>query len=175
MQTVKIPVSIDPLRAAQSRLDYQGTVSGKQLKRLNDLCAGDCSNVSVSLECGVDLQGIVYLKGKAVTELTLTCQRCMTPFNTEVTVDFCFSPCRTQAEIDELPEAYDPIECNEIGEIRLHQLIEDELITAMPLIPMHDDESCHQGSKDVVVGEIKVVQEQEKPNPFAVLEKLKSK
>ncbi|RLV58814.1 23S rRNA accumulation protein YceD [Parashewanella curva] len=174
MQTVKIPVSIDPLRAAQSRLDIQGSVPGKQLKRLNEFCAGDCSDVSVSLECGVDLQGIVYLKGKAVTELTLLCQRCMTQLNTEVTVDFSFSPCKTEAEIDELPEAYDPIECNEIGEIRLHQLIEDELITAIPLIPMHEDTSCHQGSKDVVVGEIEPAQE-ERPNPFAVLETLKSK
>ncbi len=175
MQTVKIPVSIDPIRAAQSRLDVQGVVPGRQLKRLNEVCAGDCSDVSVSLECSVDLQGIVYLKGKAVTELTLACQRCMTPFSTKVTVDFCFSPCGTQAEIDELPEAYDPIECNEIGEVRLHQLIEDELITAIPLIPMHDDKSCYQGSKDMVVGEIKVVQEEEKPNPFAMLAKLKSK
>ena len=174
MQTVKIPVSIDPIRAATSRLAYQGSVPGRQLKRLNELCAGDCSDVTVSLECGVDLQGIVYLKGKAVTELTLICQRCMTPYNTEVTVDFCFSPCKTEAEIDELPDAYDPIECNEIGEVRLHQLIEDELIVAMPIIPMHQEIDCNKGSKDMAVGEIEPAQE-ERPNPFAVLEKLKSK
>ncbi|GGQ31329.1 hypothetical protein GCM10009411_33710 [Shewanella litoralis] len=98
----------------------------------------------------------------------------MTQYTTEVTVDFCFSPCRTEAEIDELPDAYDPIECNEIGEVRLHQLIEDELIVAMPIIPMHEDTDCSQGSKDVVVGEIEPAHE-ERPNPFAVLEKLKSK
>ncbi|MGL4447768.1 23S rRNA accumulation protein YceD [Shewanella sp.] len=174
MQTVKIPVSIDPIRAASSRLTYQGIVPGQQLKRLNELCAGDCSDVAVSIECGVDLQGIVYLKGKAVTELTLICQRCMTLFTTEVTVEFCFGPCRTKAEIDELPDAYDPIECNEIGEVRLHQLIEDELIVAMPIIPMHQEIDCNMGSKDIVVGEIEPAQE-ERPNPFAVLEKLKSK
>ncbi|GGB64826.1 23S rRNA accumulation protein YceD [Shewanella inventionis] len=174
MQTVKIPVSIDPIRAASSGLRYEGYVPGKQLKRLSELCAGDCSDVVVSLECGVDLQGIVYLRGKAVTELTLLCQRCMTQFTTEVTVDFCFSPCRTEAEIDELPDAYDPIECNEIGEVRLHQLIEDELIVAMPIIPMHQETDCNLGSKDIVVGEIEPAQE-ERPNPFAVLEKLKSK
>jgi uncharacterized protein len=174
MQTVKIPVSIDPIRAATSRSAYQGIVPGRQLKRLNELCAGDCSDVTVSLECGVDLQGIVYLKGKAVTELTLLCQRCMTPYTTEVTVDFSFSPCKTEAEIDELPDAYDPIECNEIGEVRLHQLIEDELIVAMPIIPMHEEIDCNQGSKDMAVGEIEPAQE-ERPNPFAVLEKLKSK
>lgn len=82
MQTVKIPVSIDPIRAAASKLSYEGIVPGVQLKRLNELCAGDCSDVAVSLECGVDIQGIVYLKGKAVTELTLICQRCMTLFTT---------------------------------------------------------------------------------------------
>ncbi len=174
MQTVKIPVSLDPIRASAGQLSYEGVIPHRQLKRLNELCAGDCSDVTVSLECGVDIQGIVYLKGKAVTELTLDCQRCMTLFTTEVTVDFNFSPCGNEAEIDELPDAYDPIECDEIGEVRLHQLIEDELIVAMPLIPMHANESCKQGSQDIVVGEIEPAQE-ERPNPFAVLEKLKSK
>ena len=56
----------------------------------------------------------------------------------------------------------------------LHQLIEDELIVAMPIIPMHEDTDCSSGSKDIVVGEIDPAHE-ERPNPFAVLEKLKSK
>lgn len=174
MQTVKIPVSIDPVRASASRLSYEGVIPAKQLKRLNELSAGDCSDVIVSIECGVDIQGIVYLKGKAVTELTLHCQRCMTLFNTEVTVEFSFGLCSSEAEIDELPDVYEPIECNEIGEIRLHQLIEDELIVSMPLIALHDDENCHLGGQDIVVGEIEPAQEA-RPNPFAVLEKLKSK
>ncbi|MEC4724871.1 23S rRNA accumulation protein YceD [Shewanella sp. D64] len=174
MQTVKIPVSIDPTRAAASQLSYEGAIPSKQLKRLNELSAGDCSDVVVSIECGEDIQGIVYLRGKAVTELTLNCQRCMTLYTTKVTVDFNFTPYGNGNEIDELPDAYDPIECNEIGEVRLHQLIEDELIIAMPLIPMHSDESCSKGDQDIVVGEIEPSQE-ERPNPFAVLEKLKSK
>ncbi|GGI73997.1 hypothetical protein GCM10007978_09670 [Shewanella hanedai] len=174
MQTVKIPVSIDPIRAAASLLSYEGMIPGKQLKRLNELSAGDCSDVAVSFECGEDIQGIVYLKGKAVTELTLNCQRCMTLYTTKVTVDFNFSPCGNEDEIDELPDVYDPIECDEIGEVRLHQLIEDELIIAMPLIPMHANESCGKGDQDIVVGVIEPSQE-ERPNPFAVLEKLKSK
>ena len=174
MQTVKIPVSIDPTRAAASQLSYEGVIPSKQLKRLNELSAGDCSDVVVSIECGEDIQGIVYLKGKAVTELTLNCQRCMTLYTTKVTVDFNFTPYGNENEIDELPDAYDPIECDEIGEVRLHQLIEDELIIAMPLIPMHSDESCGKGDQDIVVGVIEPSQE-ERPNPFAVLEKLKSK
>jgi uncharacterized protein len=98
----------------------------------------------------------------------------MTLYTTKVTVDFNFSPCGNEDEIDELPDVYDPIECDEIGEVRLHQLIEDELIIAMPLIPMHANESCGKGDQDIVVGVIEPSQE-ERPNPFAVLEKLKSK
>jgi uncharacterized protein len=44
----------------------------------------------------------------------------------------------------------------------------------MPLIPTHDEDECRTGSKDVAIGEIEAAQE-ERPNPFAVLEKLKSK
>jgi uncharacterized protein len=174
MQQIKIPVSIDLVKTAQKGLSYDGVIPSRNMKRLNGECAGDCSDVKVSLQTGVDLQGIAYLKGKAVTELTLNCQRCMMPYNTKVTVDFCITPILEKTEIDELPGAYDPIEVDEYGEVRLHQLIEDEIIIEIPIIPTHSESDCNLGSKDVSFGEI-APQTEERPNPFSVLEKLKNK
>jgi uncharacterized protein len=70
-----------------------------------------------------------------------------------------------------LPEAYEPAEVNEFGEIDLTQLIEDELILALPQIPMHDDDECFMHSSDMSVGVIP--EAEERPNPFAVLKSLK--
>ncbi|QIZ76046.1 23S rRNA accumulation protein YceD [Ferrimonas lipolytica] len=175
MQKVLIPVTLNPARCAQRHLTYEGTLPSKVMKRVNGASAGDCKDLDVSVECGVDVQGIVYLSGKAVTELTLICQRCMEPVKVPVAVEFAFSPVTDDSQIDELPDAYEPVELDENGEVMLHQLIEDEILVAFPIVPSHDTDSCNLASRDVTVGKIaepKPADERPK-NPFAVLETLK--
>ncbi|GAA4879706.1 23S rRNA accumulation protein YceD [Ferrimonas pelagia] len=175
MQKVRIPVTLNPARCAQRQTSYEGTLPAKVLSRVNGVSAGDCRDVDVSVECGVDVQGIVYLKGKAVTELTLTCQRCMENYQHPVAVEFAFSPVTDDSQIDELPDAYEPVELDENGEVFLQQLIEDEILLAFPIVPGHDNDDCKVASRDIVVGEIKTPEPaDERPkNPFAVLETLK--
>lgn len=58
-------------------------------------------------------------------------------------------------------------------EFNLSELIEDELLMALPLVPMH--EICPEQPKMAVIDADFEQQLQEKPNPFAALEALKSK
>ncbi|SHH22426.1 23S rRNA accumulation protein YceD [Ferrimonas marina] len=175
MQKVRIPVTLNPARCAQRQLRYEGLLPAKVLKRVNGASAGDCTDVDVSVECGVDVQGIVYLKGKAVTELTLICQRCMEPMKHPVAVEFAFSPVTDESQIDELPDAYEPVELDENGEVHLQQLIEDEVLLGFPIVASHDGEGCKMASRDVVVGRVNEPKPADKQpkNPFAVLETLK--
>jgi uncharacterized protein len=147
------------------------------MKRVNKGSTGDCTDVQAFIECGTDVQGIVYLKGKAVTELTLVCQRCMNSYVHPVAVEFAYSPVTDDSQIDELPDAYEPVELDENGEVALQQLIEDEILLAFPIVPMHESEVCSKSSRDMSVGKIKQPEPaDERPkNPFAVLETLKRK
>ncbi len=52
------------------------------------------------------------------------------------------------------------------GPILLSNIVEDELLLAMPMVPMHDIDECLAG---------KYRHRQEKPNPFSVLGELKHK
>ena len=61
-------------------------------------------------------------------------------------------------------------ELDENGEVNLRELVEDELLLAIPLIPRHELEDC-QSDSDSVWGELP--EELDKPNPFDVLKKLK--
>ncbi|MBY5991071.1 23S rRNA accumulation protein YceD [Ferrimonas balearica] len=175
MQNVRIPVMLNPARCAQRGLSYEGILPAKVLKRVNGASAGDCTDVQVFVECGKDVQGIVYLKGKAVTELTLTCQRCMNTYSHPIAVEFAYSPVTDDSQIDELPDAYEPVELDENGEVQLQHLIEDELLLAFPIVPAHDSEACSLASRDVTVGNLPQPEPaDERPkNPFAVLETLK--
>jgi uncharacterized protein len=177
MQMVKIPLSIEPAKAALKRMTYDGIIVKAELSRLNEVAEVLTDHLIVSIECGLDQQDLVVIKGTAAASLKLTCQRCGGGLKTEVKADFIYTPVRNAAKESEdpIPEAYDEIELNEFGAISLVHLVEDELMLALPIVAMHEPEDCDLGDKDMTFGELAPeAMEEEKPNPFDVLKKLKT-
>lgn len=172
MQEVKIPLTIDPRKAAKMRSDYRGVVPGENLTRLMASTAGYCSDIHVRFSCDIDNQGLTVLRGTASGELSLICQRCLNAFNHAVEVEYCFTPVAEEPEDKELTDDHEPVVVDEHGHIEIHQLIEDELILSIPIVPMHDAVDCPITEQDMTVGEIDEVADK-RPNPFAALERLK--
>ncbi|WP_109059889.1 23S rRNA accumulation protein YceD [Aggregatibacter aphrophilus] len=174
MQKVKLPLTIDPVKDAQRRLDYQGYYSVNQLSRLTESVGKVLSDAQVTLSLFIDPQKLVVMKGHANVDVELNCQRCGEPFIQTVDCEFCYSPVANLDQIDVLPEIYEPIEFNEFGEIDLLGTIEDELILSLPIVPMHSSEHCEVSVAEQVFGELPE-ELAKKPNPFAVLANLKQK
>ena len=174
MQKVKLPLTTDPVKDAQRRLDYQGYYAADQLQRLSELVGKVLSNAQVTLSFFIDPQKLVVMKGKATIDVELECQRCNQPFIQCLEAEFSYSPVSKPEQIDDLPEIYEPIEFNEFGEIDLLGTIEDELILCLPIVPMHDSEHCEVSVAEQVFGELPE-ELASKPNPFAVLASLKQK
>lgn len=172
MQKVKIPRTVDPVKAAQKRLDYDGIIQVSLFKRLEESVVGVKRDAEVSLSFGMDEQRLVVISGKANIEVDVECQRCNEVFTYYCEVSFKYTPYREGRE-DETPEEYDLVDLNEYGELDLIQLIEDEFILALPQIAMHDQADCSVKSDNMVFGEIPDEVEDSKPNPFDVLKSLK--
>jgi uncharacterized protein len=172
MQKVKIPRTVDPAKAAQKRLDYDGIIQVSLFKRLEESVVGVKRDAEVSLSFGMDEQRLVVISGKANIEVDVECQRCNEVFTHYCEVSFKSSPYREGRE-DETPEEYDLVDLNEYGELDLIQLVEDEFILALPQIAMHDEADCSVKSDNMVFGEIPDEVEESKPNPFDVLKSLK--
>ncbi|MCA1175330.1 MULTISPECIES: 23S rRNA accumulation protein YceD [unclassified Pantoea] len=173
MQKVKLPLTIDVARAAQKRLDYQGVYAPELVARLADTVVSVDSDVECTMSFAIDNQRLAVLQGTADAQVTLSCQRCNQSFPHAVHVSYCFSPVSSDEQAEALPEAYEPVDINDFGEIDLLAVIEDELILALPVVPVHDSEHCEVSDADMVFG--KLPAEAEKPNPFAVLASLKRK
>ncbi|MDU8924629.1 23S rRNA accumulation protein YceD [Pasteurellaceae bacterium LIM206] len=174
MQKVKLPLTVDPVKDAQRRLDYEGYYSADQLERLSASVVKVLSDAQVTLSFFIDPQKLVAMKGKATVDVELECQRCGKAFVQTLDCNFCYSPVADLAKIDELPEIYEPIEFNEFGEIDLIGTIEDELMLSLPIVPMHASEHCEVSTHEQVFGELPE-ELAKKPNPFAVLASLKQK
>jgi uncharacterized protein len=172
MQKVKIPRTVDPAKAAQKRLDYEGIIQVSLFKRLAVSVEGVKRDAEVSLSFGMDEQRLVVISGKANIDVDLECQRCNEVFAHCCEVDFTYTPHKEGRE-EETPEEYDLVDLNEYGELDLIQLVEDEFILGLPQIPMHDPVDCSVKSDNMVFGEIPDDVENDKPNPFDVLKNLK--
>ncbi|KUI98701.1 23S rRNA accumulation protein YceD [Vibrio sp. MEBiC08052] len=172
MQKVKIPRTVDPIKAAQKRLDYDGIIQVDLFKRLEETVGGVKCDADVSLSFGFDEQRLVVISGKASIEVDLQCQRCNEVFPHRCDVDFTYTP-NLGKKSEDAPESYDLVDRNEYGEVDLIQLVEDEFIIGLPQVAMHDQSDCRVDSDNMVFGDIPDEVPEDKPNPFDVLKSLK--
>ncbi|SFB78889.1 uncharacterized protein SAMN05216344_103121 [Polaromonas sp. OV174] len=115
----------------------------------------------------------VWLHLQATTSIPLTCQRCMSAVATPLEVDqwyrFVADEDIAMAEDDQSEEDLLVM----APQFDLLAVLEDELLMALPLVPMH--EACPV-APTLSAGEAEIAGETtEKPNPFAVLAQLKKK
>lgn len=165
-----IPEHIDPFRFAEQSLQLDGVVKLDDMHRLSSSLNSHDSVVTVNLQFGVDEQGITFIKGKLETKLTLQCQRCMEPFVYEIISSFLLGIVNTLDEANSLPERYEPALAKE-GNLALRDLIEDEIILNLPIIPRHEPENCKVKLPLQDAG----WEQGKDENPFQVLELLKHK
>lgn len=164
-----IPEHIDPFRYAEQSLGLDGKVKVADLKRL-DMNLDKNAEIAVNLQFGIDEQKITYLKGHLETKLSLQCQRCMEPLVYGIMSDFSLGVVSTLDEANSLPEQYEPALAAE-GSLALRELIEDEIILNLPIIPKHEPDECKV--------KLPLAESGWEPgkgkNPFHVLESLKNK
>jgi len=104
--------------------------------------------------------------------LSLTCQRCLGVVNVPVVVDrwFRFVPSEQVAEQEDEDAEEDLLVLE--THFKLHDLIEDEVLLAMPLVPRHDE--CPGKVKLSAVDPDFEVAQAAKPKPFEALAALKN-
>ena len=98
MQKVKLPLTLDPVRTAQKRLDYEGIYTSDQAERIAESVVSVDSDVECSMSFAIDNQRLAVLTGDAKVTVTLECQRCGKPFVQHVHTTYCFSPVRSDEQ-----------------------------------------------------------------------------
>ena len=146
-------------------------MDANSMERLKQSVVDILDDVDVELRFEIDAQGLTFFHGNLSTRVSLECQRCNEPFDYAIAQSFCFTPVEEGQAVDDIPEAYDPVELNEHGEINLLALFEDEIILSLPLVAMHPPSECKVNKDALSFGEVEP--ETERPNPFAVLKELK--
>jgi uncharacterized protein len=128
------------LRELESLADREVTLSGeldvRTLTRLTSLLHSDVGSVSATLLFRQRRDGwlAAVLDYKAAVQLV--CQRCLEPFRYELAQSVNVVVAASDSLPATVPEGFEPVELAE-GRLQPAELIEDELIVAIPLVPKH--------------------------------------
>lgn len=162
------PGSVDAWRMVQARRSFKGTLPLANLSRLAGSLATTKGEVVYHLQFDRDELGTAYVHVQVEARLSLVCQRTLEPFIWPVTVDVKLGLVRNEDEESSLPANYEAL-LVDTGLIQLADIVEDELILAIPIIAVKPGTSIENAS--VEAHEEPVFEQEE--NPFAVLSKLK--
>ena len=166
-----LPELVDPWRAVEAGAEFRGSLPLARMARLREALRESAGEARFRLAFSRDLEGRGVLGGEIEARLVLTCQRCLEALEFPVltTLDLVLVSGLDEAGL--LPEDLDPL-LVPAEPLRLADLIEDELLLALPQIPRHDPGECPAGGR----GWTALAEEWpagEGAHPFAVLGDLK--
>ena len=160
--------SINNLEFALSGQMLSGKAEPEQMPRLSDMLTTQTSSaqaveIQYTLIGSAKKYSLPSLHLNVDATLPVTCQRCLNAMSVHLELEFDYLIAPTEpAEFDE----NDELDWLEISQnMSILDLIEDELLIAMPIAPTHSTEYLHECMQHNM-------QSGEKPNPFAVLKSL---
>lgn len=163
-----LPESVDVWRMVAQGRHFEGTLALSSMPRLAESLTGTAGTLKFSMEFGRDSFSIGFVALHVEGTLPLLCQRRLESFDWPILLDVRLGLIRAEEDEAGLPPGYEPLLVQE-SDIRPADVIEDELILALPLVPLSPGQVSEE---DEVVWSSEMVKP-EKPNPFAALSALK--
>jgi len=171
---------IDNLNFAKKGERLEGQLDLKACPRLVELLQSQAPDVineklldsasakiDILLQGEMDAQGRSFIHAEIKANLSTYCQRCFAPLPLSLTLNFSYLIAEVSQEAGEefTLDDHDEYDLQEPDKMMsVAALIEDELIMALPIAPVHDFD-CVELTRQV----------SEKPNPFAALKDLMKK
>ena len=162
-----LPTTLRPLKLARQQGKLKGYLPLQQMPALAADCVDEAGRVEADLQ--LDMEGRwPVMTGIVQGTLKMMCQRCLEPVDVSIKADIELGFVQSEEAMAELPEHLEPFLLEE-EEVSISDLLEQELILALPIVAYHaecEPASYQQDDEDAASGD-------EKPNPFKVLEQLK--
>jgi uncharacterized protein len=171
----------------EKRRGFKGTIALAKMKRLASLLVKPSGEADIEIEFGRDSAGQAFASGTVTAVVWLQCQRCLEPVDINVDSKFRLAVVSSLAESRSLPENYDPLVVEQ-GPLSFAELVEDEILLALPAIAIHRKDcpvthSLAEDSQPRAVdsmynaphAEKTSAEDHTRQHPFAILADLKEK
>lgn len=167
----RLPEYIDPLHLADKQAVLRGQIPLRGLDRLADMLYNDEGSIAVELFFGREGR-LAKIEGQIKVSLPLKCQNCLEAVEWPVDSVVKLGIVSSIDQADRLPEDYEPL-LVEGTNIPLKDIIEDELLLAIPAFPKHQhpcfDSKQNNNTDSSLNGKPSFPE-----NPFSILANLKN-
>lgn len=165
-----LPTHIDPRKLALQGNFLEGTVNVEDLPRLESSVSSVCGPLEAKVQFGLDESRAKIVNGNAKVSVETICQRCLDPLVIELTAEFAVQVIWSEEHINRVAANYEPwLVLDKMA--NLNELLEDEILLALPLVNYHDVGEC---TGDTFLEEVEAIgDEVVSDNPFNVLLQLK--
>lgn len=164
----RLPATVTAARMVVERRVFAGCLPIAGMARLRPSLADDGGEACFELEFGQGELGDRELRVRVKAAVNLQCQRTLETFEHQVEVDTRLGLIDNEQQEAGLPEDVEPLLLDD-GLLRPAAVIEDELLLALPLVPVKPGSRLPEFES----GEAAADAADEKENPFAVLGRLK--
>ncbi|MCU0935134.1 MAG: YceD family protein [Gammaproteobacteria bacterium] len=137
-----LPAYIEPVRLAELGRTLEGRLPLARMRRLADLLADRGGEAAVRLEFRQEGRGRSTVRGWVRAGLLLTCQRCLEPFELTLDLPVRLAVVHSDVEAERLAEEEDPLLVDGDQALSLADVVEDELLLALPQVPAHPPPGC---------------------------------
>lgn len=164
-----LPYEVDALKFCQQRVVLTGQLPISAMPRLLASLVAEEGVADVDVHFSVDEQARKRIGGTVQAQVQMQCQRCLNAVAVDVSSEVQVALVWSDEQAANLPRGIEPVEVDDAHSLSLLELVEDELLLALPLVAHHSQ--CEMPTFDPGAT---LVDEGKKDNPFQVLAALKS-
>lgn len=165
-----LPATLDPIRLADEGARLTGVVPARALRRLAEINLDEAAEVHVDLQFQRTANGQREMHGRIAVRAAVNCQRCLEPLELDLVAEPVLFFARSGEPGGALPEDVEQLPVSK--PLVLNDLVEDELLLVLPMVPMHVESECRARGYRSSAGTSGV---SEKTGPFASLGRLKKR
>ena len=123
--------------------------SAADLPRLSEAGGREGSSIGANFQFA-HFEGRPAVSGELHGAVVLTCQRCLQPVS--IDIEDTFQVLIVDEERSDEPGGYEPVVAN-VSRLDLRWLAEEQMLLALPLVPMHESPECAEGVVAVSISE----------------------
>ena len=160
-----LPGQIKLFNFAKKEISLSGIYQISDFPRISKIASNKKDNVRVELSFYLKNNKTPCVDGIIELDIVLPCQRCLDDLSLALKVNFNLAFVKHDQQSEELDSHYE-IYVIEEEELATFDLISDEILLSIPMVPTHDYDCIKESNEQKIV-------EGKSENPFAILKKIK--
>ena len=160
-----LPGKLKLFNLAKKEVSLSGLYQISDFPKISKIASNKKDNVKVDLSFYLKNNKTPCVDGIIGLNIVLACQRCLDDLSITLKVNFNLAFVRHNQESEELDSHYEIYVIKE-EELATHDLVSDEILLSIPMVPMHDYDCIKEINEQEIV-------EGKSEKPFAILKKIK--